>query len=115
MKMLVLVLNDENMVDDILLGLKQIGIKGATVIDSIGMGGILGLRIPFFPKSNQFVRIQKPDNKTIFTVIDDDNLLQKAVDMLKAQLQLEKPGTGFMFVVPVLEAYGTAEIKGEDD
>ncbi len=109
MKLLVLILNDEALVDNVLLNYYKIGIKGATVIDSIGMGGILGVKIPFF-KSNQFVRIHKPDNKTILSVIDDENILKQAVTMLKKELLLEKPGTGLMFVVPVLEAYGTAKI-----
>lgn len=114
MKMLVVVLNDENRVDEILLKFEKIGVKGATVIDSIGMGGILGLKIPFV-KASQFVQIHKPDNKTIFSVIDDEVMLRQAVDMLKEQLELNKPGTGFVFVVPVLEVYGTAEIKNENN
>ncbi len=106
MKMLFLILNDESKVDEILLNFQKIGIRGATVIDSIGMGGILGVKIPFM--KDQFVRIEKPDNKTIFSVIEDENILNQAISMLREKLQFEKPGTGFMFVVPVLEAYGMA-------
>jgi nitrogen regulatory protein PII len=114
MKLLVLVLNDESKVDEVLLNLVKTGVKGATVIDSVGMGGILGVKIPFFPKFDNVVRINKPDNKTIFTVITDDEVLRKTVDMLKNTLQLEKPGTGFLFVVPVLEVCGTAQILNEE-
>ena len=115
MKTLVLVLNDESIVDEILLTFSKIGIKGATVIDSVGMGGILGVKIPFLSKLDNFVTIKKPDNKTIFAVIRDDHILRQAVDTLKEKLKLEKPGTGFMFVIPVLEMYGTAEIHDADD
>lgn len=110
MKMLVLVLNEEGKVDDVLLSLSKVGVKGATVIDSVGMGSILGVKIPFFKNLDKYVQIQKPDNKTLFTVISDEKILHDAVNMLKEKLSLEKPGTGFMFVVPVLEVYGTSEI-----
>lgn len=114
MKMLILVLNDEDKVDEVLLLLSKAGVKGATVIDSVGMGGILGVKLPFFSRINNFVQIEKPDNKTIFTVIKDDEVLSQAVRVLKERLFIEKPGTGFMFVVPVLEAYGTCEIPKKD-
>lgn len=115
MKMLVLVLNDEQKVDDVLLSLSKIGINGATVIDSVGMGGILGVKIPFFSLFESHVRVHKPSNKTIFTIIDNDSTLRHAVDMLRVSLKLEKPGTGFLFVVPVLEAYGTTEIAKKEN
>lgn len=114
MKLLVLVLNDEDKVDEVLLNLTKAGVKGATVIDSVGMGGILGVKIPFFPKINNLVQISKPDNKTIFTVINNDSTLKEAVDMLRDTLQLEKPGTGFLFVLPVLEIYGTSGVMDKD-
>ena len=115
MKLLVLVLNDEEKVDETLLNLSRIGVRGATVIDSIGMGGVLGVKIPFFRKIEGYVQIDKPDNKTIFTVIYDDAFLPSVVEMLKKTLNLEKPGTGLMFVVPILEVYGTAEIVKKDE
>lgn len=110
MKMLALVLNDSDRVDEVLLSLSKIGIVGATVINSVGMGAILGGKVPFFPIHEKHIRVQKPENKTIFTIIDDEVTLRHAVDMLRVTLKLEKPGTGFLFVLPVLEAYGTTEI-----
>lgn len=109
MKMLVLVLHDGDRADEVLISLSKIGVKGATVIDSVGMGAILGSRIPFLSLFDNKERIQKPANKTIFTIIDDDLTLKHAVDMLRVTLRLERPGTGFLFVVPVLEAYGTSD------
>lgn len=114
MKLLVLVLNDEEKVDEVLLNLTKAGVRGATVIDSVGMGGILGVKIPFFPKIKNVVQINKPDNKTIFTVINSDEVLRTAIDLLKRTLQLDKPGTGFMFVVPVSEVYGTSEFMNNE-
>lgn len=114
MKLLVLVLNNEDKVDEVLLSLTKVGVKGATVIDSVGMGGILGVKIPFFPKISNLVQINKPDNKTIFTVINDDSILREAVEMLRNTLELDKPGTGILFVLPVLELYGTSEVIKKD-
>ena len=114
MKLLVIILNDVDKVDETLLNMLKVGIRGATVIESVGMGGILGVKIPFFRKIEGYVQIDKPDNKTIFTVIYDDEILKMVVELLKKTLNLEKPGTGFMFVVPVLEAFGNVEIINKD-
>lgn len=91
MKMLVLVSNDESKVDGILLGFSKIGVKGATVVDSVGMGDILGVKIPFLSYLYKLVRIQKPDNRTIFAVIHSDEILKQAIDMVKSRLQLKIP------------------------
>lgn len=115
MKMLVFILNDEDKVDEVLLSLSKAGIKSATVLDSVGMGGILGIKLPFFKNQDNLVQIKKPDNKTIFTVTNDDDLLRCAIEMLRKEFLIEKPGTGFLFVVPVLEAYGTAEILNNNE
>lgn len=114
MKLLVLVLNDESLMDEILLGLNTLGIKGATIIDSIGMGSVLGTRLPIYKSIEKYISIEKPNNKTMFTVVNDDELLHESVDFLKMKLDLQKPGTGFMFVLPVLEIYGTAQISEND-
>ncbi len=111
MKLLVLILNDESKVDEVLLLFSELGVKGATVMDSVGMGSILGIKIPFFGKNNDLVQIDKPDNKTIFSVIDNETLLNKVINSVKNKIALDKPGTGFMFVIPVLEVYGTTKIK----
>lgn len=109
MNMLVLILNDDDKVDEVLLTMSELGIRGATLIDSAGMGAILRAQFPFMSDMKNLMQNKKLANKTILTVINNQELLKKAVSSLKAQLNLDKPGTGIMFVVPVTEIYGTAQ------
>jgi len=112
--MLVLILNDDDRVDEVLLTMSNLGIRGATLIDSAGMGAILRAKFPFMPDMKDLVQNKRLDNKTILTVINDNKLLRQAVDLLRTQLNLDNPGTGIMFVVPVSEVYGTAQQTDEN-
>lgn len=111
MHVLFIVLNKMDSLEDILDGFVDIGVKGATILDSQGMGSAItnsgqGSQ-PFFGSIRLFLDHAKPYNKTIFTVIDDDEVLQKAVDMVcKVLGDINEPGVGMMFTVPVTNIYG---------
>ncbi|MGI6684669.1 MAG: P-II family nitrogen regulator [Bacillota bacterium] len=109
MNMLVLILDDDNKVDEVLLTMSELGIKGATLIDSAGMGAILRAQFPYMSNMRNVMQNKKIANKTILTVINNQELLRKTISSLKSQLNLDKPGTGIMFVVPVTEVYGIAQ------
>lgn len=108
---LFLILNDIDKVTAIHKIFYEIGC-GATTMDSVGMGKILldnQVDVPIFGSLRKLVEGDKPYNKTIISVIRDESKLRIAIDRIKAELQLDtvnKNGTGFMFVVPVLECYG---------
>ncbi len=66
MKLLVIVLNKENFLDDILSSLVELGVMGATVIESTRMSEILAREIPIFAGLRQMRRegqsLQSRDN-----------------------------------------------------
>ncbi|WFD11351.1 hypothetical protein [Tepidibacter hydrothermalis] len=106
---LCLVLNKVDKLDDILDILYHLNL-GATVIDSEGMGKVLldhDIEVPVFSGIKKLIEGHKPYNKTIVSVIRDEKLLRTAVDKIKEELNhMEKPGVGFLFVVPVMECHG---------
>ena len=110
MNILFLVLNETEYLDEILDGFVDVGVKGATILDSQGMGSALtngGKEIPFFGALRNLLDDAKPYNKTIFTVIEDDEILDKAVKAVKEVLgDMAKPGVGLMFTLPVGKIYG---------
>ncbi|MBU5427511.1 hypothetical protein KQI41_14050 [Tissierella pigra] len=110
MNILFLVLNETEYLDEILDGFVEVGVKGATILDSQGMGSALlngGKDIPFFGVLRNLRDDARPYNKTIFTVIEDDEILDKAVNIVKEVLgDMEKPGVGLMFTLPVGKIYG---------
>ncbi|MEN8260454.1 MAG: hypothetical protein ABFS02_07695, partial [Pseudomonadota bacterium] len=71
MELLIAVINDVDRVDEILEGFLEIGVKGATVIDSEGMGRVLSQEIPIFAGLQTLISRSRPQNQTLFSVIDD--------------------------------------------
>lgn len=111
MNALFIVLNEIEYLDDILDSFVDVGVKGATILDSQGMGSAItnsgrGSE-PFFGAIRAFLDNARPYNKTIFTVIEDEETLSKAVQTVKDILgDINKPGVGMMFTLPVGNVYG---------
>ena len=101
MKLLILFLNKVEKLEEVLEGFVEIGITGATVIDSIGMGHILSEEVPIFAGLRFMFAGAKPHNKTIFSVIKDEKE-EEAIRLLQKILgDLKKPGTGIVFTIPL--------------
>lgn len=111
MNVLFIVLNKSEYLDDILDAFVDIGVRGATIIDSQGMGSALADSSsggePFFGVLRNLLDNSRPYNKTIFTVIKDDEILEQAVNVVKEIVKdIYKPGVGMMFTLPVGNIYG---------
>ncbi|TCO76954.1 P-II family nitrogen regulator [Marinisporobacter balticus] len=107
---LFLILNEIEKLDQIHNIFYDMGV-GATTIDSVGMGKVLlehNINVPIFSSIRKLVDGNKPYNKTIVSVIRSEEKLRKVVDLINEELDhIHKPGVGFMFVLPVLECYGS--------
>ncbi|MDD2427063.1 MAG: hypothetical protein PHR78_03765 [Eubacteriales bacterium] len=111
MNVLFIILNEVEYLDDILDCFVEIGVKGATILDSQGMGSAITNsgrgHEPFFGAIRHFLDNARPYNKTIFTVIEDEEMLATAIESVRAILgDMSKPGVGMMFTMPVGEVYG---------
>lgn len=112
MQLLVAVINDREKLDEILSGFIEIGVTGATIIGSEGMGRLLSHDIPIFAGLQTLISRSRPQNRMIFSVIEDDK-----VDPAIALLQdvcgdLDKPATGIAFLLPVSRVEGLAPELG---
>ena len=82
MHLLVAVLNAPEKLDSILAGFVELGVRGATVINSEGMGPSPLARhsdLRGAPNSDQSLR---PENRTIFTVVSAD-LIDPIISLLQ--------------------------------
>lgn len=114
MRLLVAVVHDPEKLDEILSGFVEIGITGATVLSSEGMGSLLSQDIPIFAGLQTLVSGSRPQNRVILSVISQDKV-RPVVDLLKdVSGDLDKPATGIAFTLPVDEVFGLApELGGE--
>ena len=108
--MLILVLNKVEFLEGILKDFVEIGIKGATIIDSMGMAKALGEEelnnIPIFGSIKMLIDESYPYNKTIFAVLKDEQV-PTAIKTIKKNIgDLSKPGVGIVFTIPVTNVVG---------
>lgn len=107
-QMLVLVISDEEKLERILEGFMKIGIRGATIIDSVGMGRFLAHTMPF-ASLNAMINGNREINKTVFAVSKHESKIQQAIALIKRTMgELVKPDSGFVFVISNIDAFGFA-------
>jgi nitrogen regulatory protein P-II 1 len=114
MRLLVAVVHDPEKLDEILSGFLEIGITGATVLNSEGMGSVLSHDIPIFAGLQTLVSGSRPQNRLVLSVISQDKV-KPVLELLRdVSGDLDKPATGIAFTVPVDEVFGLApELGGE--
>lgn len=105
---LFIVLNKTNYLDDILEKFLEIGVTGATILDSQGMAGAIADKssVPMFGLLKTILDDSKPYNKTIFTVLENQKMVEITAAAVKEVLGNDaKVGAGFMFSVPLGNIY----------
>lgn len=113
---LFLVLNDTYYLDEILARFVDVGVQGATILDSQGMASALvsskGRDYPLFGSLKALLEGARPYNKTIFTVLDSEELVERTVEAVRDVLgEADHPSVGFMFSVPIGQVYGLKRQK----
>ena len=95
-------LNKEELLEEVLQAFVEAGIPGATILDSEGMGRFLTYELPLFADFREFMKGNKPYNKTIFSVVEDEGKVKKVEELIeKICGSLSEPGTGILFTLPV--------------
>lgn len=110
MYVLIIVLNAVDEMEDILSGFLDEGISGATILDSQGMGRAIvdggHNSIPLFGALHSLLADSHPYSKTIFTVLENEVMVDKAVEVVQEVItELGNSDTGFMFTVPIGAIY----------
>ncbi len=107
-RLLVMVINEPDLVDEILAGLLALEVTGATIIDSEGMGRVLSDEIPVFAGLQAAVGAERPKNVTILSVVTADRVdaVMELVESICGDLTA--PSTGIVFVLPVERVVGLA-------
>ncbi|CAN5644457.1 hypothetical protein BH23GEM10_BH23GEM10_14620 [soil metagenome] len=109
MQLLIAVINQEEKLDQVLAGFIELGITGATVVRSEGMGRMLSQDIPIFAGLQSMLSQARPQNQMVFSVIRDDDVVDGAIELLQRICgDLNDPATGIVFTLPVNNVVGLA-------
>ncbi len=116
MELLVCVVNREEKLEEILSGFLELGVTGATVIHSEGMGKVLSQEVPVFAGLQTLMSRSRPQNTTILSVIESPEVMDNAIKMVQEVCDdFDKPSTGIIFTVPLGRVVGLAPELGPDD
>lgn len=109
MKLLLLVLNRVEKLEDLLEGLLENGISGATILNSTGMIKEMASYVeeqPIFGSPWNMIDSDHKESKTIFMVLNDEQA-EKARRVIHQVIgDFTKPDTAVLFTLPVLSTEG---------
>lgn len=114
MRLLVAVINNPEKLDETLSGFVELGITGATVINSEGMGRVLSDDLPIFAGLQALISGTRPQNRLILSVVSQEKVAD-AIELLQEVCgNLSSPSTGIAFTLPVDQVFGLAPELGTD-
>jgi nitrogen regulatory protein P-II 1 len=112
-----LTLHDPEKLNELLAAWEEAGVTGATVMFNTGLGRLRsdeGLRddIPLIPSLSDFFDHPELHGRTIFTVVDDDSLVDRLLVVTQQIIgDLSQPNTGLLVVLPITRVYGLEKIN----
>ncbi len=109
MHLLVIVLTYENLTRKLVRRLAKEGIKGCTIIDSQGMASVIEDfdDLPVFGILKHILDDNdEEENKTIFMVLNDEDLVKAKGIVKQVCGDLNLPNSGIMFTLPVESVEG---------
>lgn len=115
MELLVCVVDRDRHLDRILSAFVELGIRGATIVNSEGMAHHVGDELPVLTGLQALLERTRPHNATVFSVIDDPATVDAAITTISAICGgLEGPGTGIVFTIPVNRVHGMVTHGGAE-
>jgi hypothetical protein len=110
--LVILVVHDIEKLEDVVAGWRSAGVGGATILPSLGLASLDKKRalredMPLMPLMDAIFEDDEELNRTLFTIIDGKETLDKVVEVTQNILgDLDSPNNGVMAILPVEAAYG---------
>lgn len=103
MKLLVLVLNKVECLEDILKALSEKDLHGATILDSKGMAHSLDsfTELHFMLSLRKVLNPDHKESKTLFMVVKEEEVAVVSAIVNEITGGLKQPDTGILFTLPV--------------
>jgi hypothetical protein len=96
---------------DVIRVWEQLGVSGATILDSVGMRHLMEHAqrddLPLMPSLRSLLEGEEYRHRTIMSVVPDDLDLDLLIRRTEALVgDFDEADSGFLFVVPVLQVRG---------
>jgi nitrogen regulatory protein P-II 1 len=105
-KLIFVILNKPERLQDLMVIFVELGLHGATVFDSVGMGKILTQDIPLFAELKGMLTGARPQNKTIMIHLAEEMIPLVVEAFEEAVGPLDQPGNGVIFAVAAEQICG---------
>jgi len=99
------VIVDRGMAEDVMDIARKAGVRGGTILHGRGAGTEIATKL--------FGIEIEPEKELVIMLVPND-LIDRVIDELTEELQLNKPGKGILFVEPILETRGLIEMHKKD-
>lgn len=114
--LLVLVLDELEKFPAIVEAWENAGVPGVTMLDSVGTRQLRAQAnrddIPLIPSMRALYQRVEDHNRTLFTVIEDDAVLERAIEAAQEVVgDFMNPHTGILFVMPVSRTWGVPKAR----
>ncbi len=115
MELLAIILNRDEHLETVVSMLVELGVSGATILDSQGLGQFLAFEVPIFAGLKQLLGERKGPNKTILALIEDSTFVDELQKMLlEESIDFAQPGTGILFTLPVSRVIRSKEKNSKE-
>jgi nitrogen regulatory protein PII len=109
--LVVLIVNDPEDCPALLEAWDAAGVKGITILNSSGLGRLrsAGLRedLPLIPSLEDLFKEEEIYHRMMMSVVESQDMVDQLVQVTRQITgDLDRPHSGFMFVVPVSQVYG---------
>jgi len=111
--LVVLVIDDIEKCTDVFDAWETAGVRGITIVESTGMARasqtLFRDDLPLMPSIRDLLEGREENHRTIFSLVEGDEMVEQLILATEQVLgDLDTPGTGIFFAVPV------ARVKGLD-
>jgi hypothetical protein len=100
-RLLFIILNKVECLQDLIVVFVELGLSGATILNSVGMGKILTQDIPIFAGLKSLISGARSENKVIMVLLHEE-MIPLVVEAFEDTVgPLDQPGNGMIISVPV--------------
>ncbi len=111
MFLLVIILNEIEYLQDIIKKMREVGLRGATILESSGSANVVDndlYSVSFLASLVNALEGKSKASRVVISLIEREEQVKKAMDEIQKILggDLKKPNLGMMFVLPVTHFRG---------